>query len=304
MLVKQHRIKAPPTLHIDEADPFAWIRFLAGLVWGNDPRRMNRALATYTSELMGILREVARQPAPPVTLEGLGRRLAIPPAELARMPGSAAFYTSFFAQPDTTYRLLDETVFDPIGHFRTVAEAPSSEQLLIDFTKAVQGGAFYAGIMLALVTMLKLRHPEIPASLNRAIAILESLKARGLMSLPSDRTLLTAWKNWRHMAPLWAALTGSVQAAQSDGLCGFSAGLETLQDPARLGRVLGHAKWFRSFATTFVPDHATAPLIPEAEALQIITGAPEMEPPLSGLARIDLEVAQSYQAPTRKFFPV
>ncbi len=294
--------RVPPTLEIDERDRFAWLRFLAGSVWGGDPRKMNRALAIYSSELLGLLREVSRQPAPPVTLEALSQQMGIPAAELARMPGSAVFYTSFFAEPVATARALDERVFEPIGHFRTVAEAPGSEQLLLEYSRSFRDGAFYAGTMLALTATLERRHPDIPASLNRSIAILEGWKARGLMRLPSDRTLLSAWKTWRHVAPLWAAFSVEFQDARTSGLSNFAAGLETLQDPVRLGHLLGCAKWFRRFAISFMPERAAAPLIPPAEALEIICHASEEEPSLAALPEADLAAARSYQAPTRKFY--
>jgi hypothetical protein len=300
--VKPPRIKVPPVLEVDEADPFACLRVLAGLVWGGDQRRMNHALVTYASELIAILRDVAKEPVTPMTMEALGRRLNIPLDELARMPGSAAFYTAFFAQPRAASQSLYEGIFEPSGHFRMVAEAPGSQQLLQDFTKATQGGAFIAGVLLAIVAMLAHRHPEVPASLNRAIAVLEGWSARGTMRLPSDRTLLSAWKSWRHLAPLWAACTGEFQNARGSNLTEFAASLETLQDQARLSRLLGHAKWFRSFATTFVPEHASAPLVPIGDAVDIVARAAEEEPPLAALPPADLEAAKSYRAPTRKFF--
>jgi hypothetical protein len=300
--VKPPRIKVPPTLEVDEADRFVCLRVTAGMVWGGDQRRMNHALVTYAAELMADLRDAAEQPMRPTTLEALGQQLGIPPAELARMPGAATFYTSFFGEPEDTSRALYQTVFEPAGHLRSVAEAPGSQQLLLDYTKAVQGGAFYAGTMLLLVAMLAQRHPEVPASINRAIAIMEGWSARGLMRLPSDRTLLSAWKNWRHLAPLWAADAGAFQHARATKLSDFSAGLEAMLEPARLSRMLGEAKWFRSFATTFVPEHASAPLVPAGDALEIIAKAPEEEPCFAPLPPADLEAALRYRAPTRKFF--
>ena len=300
--MKPPRVKLPPTLEIDEADPFAWLRFIAGSIWAGDRRKMDRALATYSSELLAILRDVAEQPAAPVTMETLGNRLGIAPAELTRMPGSAAFYTSFFTQSREATQSVFQNVFEPSGHFRTVAEAPGSQQLVLDYGKALQGGAFYAGLLLIIVAMLAQRHPELPPSLRRAIAVLEGWSARGLMQLPSDRTLISAWKNWRHVAPLWAAYAGEFQDARASNLSSFAAGLEALQDPVRLGRLLGHAKWFRTFGTSFIPEHATAPLIPPGDAVEIIAKAAEEMPPLAPLPPADVEVVRNYRAPTNKFF--
>ncbi len=294
--------QGPPILAIDTKDPFAWLRIVAGFVWGGDRRKMDLALATYSSELLGILREVAREPMQPTTLAALAQRLGLSPAELSRMPGCAVFYTSFFAQPGAAARALDERVFEPVGHFRAAAEAPGSERLVRDYAKAVEGGAFHAGVLLLLVAMLAHCHPDVPASLNRALAILGRWRERRLMHLPSERALLQGWKAWRHVAPLWAAFGAEFQDARRGSLSDFAAGLEALQDPARLGRVLGHAKWFRRFATTFVPEHASGPLIPPGLALQIVCDAPEEEVPFAPLPEADVEAARRYQAPTRKFF--
>ena len=40
--------KTPPTLAIDVNDRFAWMRLVVALAWGGEPRKMDRALATYS----------------------------------------------------------------------------------------------------------------------------------------------------------------------------------------------------------------------------------------------------------------
>jgi hypothetical protein len=219
------------------------------------------------------------------------------------MPGSAAFYAVLYGDPAGTSRELWRTVFDPIGHFRTIADAPGRDRVVQDLARAIESGAFLAGVLLMLVAKLAQRHPEVGASLNRAVTVMRGWSARGLMKVPSDRTLFFAWERWRHLAPLWVAVTGEVQQARSPGRTLFAAHLEVLHDPVRLKRMLGDAKWFRSFAVSFIPERATAPLIPPGKALRIIAEVEEVEPELTPLPPDDLAAAKAYRAPTRKFFP-
>lgn len=239
---------------------------------------------------------------PPATLGELAAQLRIPASKLAGLPGALPHYSSIFNQPMATYRMLDETLFQEIGHHRTAAAAPSSEQLTRDFARAYSDGASHASTMLGVVATLAHCHPNLPASLNRAITIMESWKERGIIEAPSDRTLLSAWKNWRHVAPIWTAFRFEVKIAATSGLSELSATLEAMHNPIILDRVLGHAKWFRRFGTTFIPDHGSAPLIPPSEAVEIIARSPEQTPPLIFLDEADLEAARRHQAPTRKFF--
>jgi hypothetical protein len=123
------------------------------------------------------------------------------------------------------------------------------------------------------------------------------------MAVPSEGKLWAAWKDWRHLALLWAAVTGGVQQAQAPGFTPHAAGMEALHDPARLREMLSHAVWFRSFAISFVPERATAPLIPPEGALQIVADVEEIEPNLAPLPPEDLAAATvGYRAPTKKFF--
>jgi hypothetical protein len=276
------------------------MRVVGAMAWGGDPRKMDHALATYSSEFLGMMREVSPLPATPPDLETLSRRLGLRPDELARMPGSAAFYGSFYGDPHGTSRELWRTVFDPAGHFRAVADAPGRDRLVQDFARAIQGGAFFAGVLLLLVARLAQRHPEVGASLNRAVSVMQGWSARGVMKVPSDKTLFSAWTEWRHLAPLWAAFGAEFQQVRALGFAPFAAGLETLHDPVRLRQTIRHAKWFRSFAVSFSSKRNGDPLIPPGEALQIIADVEALEPDLPPLPPDDLAAAKAHRAPTRK----
>jgi hypothetical protein len=300
MRMAPQRPESARTLTFDIDDEFAWMRWIAALAWGADPREMNEALATYCSELFALLRDVSKQQAPPANLRALSDSLGVSPEDLARMPGSERYYGSFLSRPLETRRLLFRTVFQPAGDYRAVADAPGINHLLQQYRIAVQGGGTFAGALLMIVAALAKNHPDTPASLSRALAVMEGWSTRGLMNVPTERTLKEAWKKWRHLAPLWAATTVNLLSVRADGMAPYAAGLEMLQDRERFGQMLGHAKWYRSFAVSFVPPHSTAPLVPSDVAMEIAARVPEIEPDLV-LPPEDLAVAKLYRAPTRKY---
>lgn len=295
--------RTPPELLVDLQDPFGWMRIVAAMGWNGERQKLDQTLATYSAEWLGVLREEGKRPNQPLNLHALSRKLGIPPGELLRMPASAAFYARFFGDPRGVAASLEDRVFNPAGHYRAVAEAPGREQLLTEYARAIEGGAYLAGVQLCLVAMMAEHHPEVPASLNRAIAIMINGAILGPTKVPSDRSLWSAWTKWRHIAPLWAAHIGEFQDAHTPGCLPLAAGFEVLHQPAKLQRLLSHAKWFSSFAVGFVPEGAKTPLIPVTEALRVVANVPEIRPPMAPLPPELLAIAAAYRAPTRKFFP-
>jgi hypothetical protein len=217
------------------------------------------------------------------------------------MPGTSLFFDSYFSKPLENMRAVMRGIFEPAGHFRAVARAPGREQMLLDYQRAAEGGAFFAGVLLSIVAVLARHHPDAPASLNRAIAVMQGWSERRLMKVPTERTLLAEWKKWRHLAPLWASAIGNQQQTQNrGGLSPAGAALEALLDPIRLRQTLGHSKSFRTFSGSFVPDRAREPLIPLDISVAIVAQVEEIAPPLAPLPPADLAAAKRYRAPTRK----
>jgi hypothetical protein len=294
--------KTPPTLKIDINDQFAWMRMLVALTWGGEPRKMDQALATLAAEGLGVLHELKQLPFAVLDLQALSRALDLPAGEVARMPGAATFYQTAFTDPVRSAADLSRQVFYPAGHFRTVAQAPGLDRLLADLQRANDRGAYLAGILLLLIATMAERHPEISASLNRAVAAIHASSNRGVGKLPSDRTLMEIWKTWRHLAPLWAAYALELQRTLALGFTVDAAGLEVMHDPERLRRILSSAAWFRSFAESFSSERAGAPLIPPGKALRLIADVEKANPELEPLTAEELAAAKAYLAPTRKFF--
>jgi hypothetical protein len=153
-----------------------------------------------------------------------------------------------------------------------------------------------------LLTIAKLDewHADVPASLNRAAAVLEAAWIREHGECPSN--LMEIWKQWRHLAPLWASYAIEYRNALASGLTPVAAELESLHDATRLRRVLGGAEWFRCFAESFSANRAPTSLIPSGEALRIISDAGLIKPDIKPHVAEDLAAAKTYRAPTRKFF--
>lgn len=301
--MKQQRSTPLVPLTIEASDRFAWMHLLAAFVWGGNKRKMDHALATYSSEFLGIWTEWPDRRKAPVTVAAVAKQVGVEPEELLRMPRSAAFAATALSDPQGARRTLDAAVFKPAGHFRSVAEAPGSIKLLEDYENAANGGAMLAGTVLLLTAIMAQHHPDLPASQSRSIEIIESMFGRGEMAAFSGRTIKHFWKEWRHVAPLWAAVTGNIQIMQQQGFTPHAAGIETLQSPESLGRVIAHAKWFHEFATTFIPARGQGPIIDPKDVVAIISSIPAEAPPLARLRPVDVKAARAYRAPTVKYHP-
>lgn len=295
--------QGPPNLSLDVNEPEAWLRFNAALAWEGDPSKLNQTLSTFSAKIMGSLRNQWSTGDTPRDLRAMARKMNISEDNLARMPQVQKYYLPFFTQPLRTFLRLRRKVFAPAGHYGAVADAPGAERLTEDFELACRQAGKCAGTLLSLVAILDRHHPGVPATLNRAIAIMQSWSTRGLTDVPVDRTIKTYWLRWRHVAPLWASSIGNVQQAQACELPSFEATLEFLHDPVRLQTMVAHAKWFRSFATSHVSENAKYPIIPDLEAMRIIADVAERSPPLAPLSDADLEAAKRYRAPTNKYDP-
>jgi hypothetical protein len=62
-------------------------------------------------------------------------------------------------------------------------------------------------------------------------------------------------------------------------------------------QMMGWAHWFRRFAVSHTPAGAAKPLLTEREAVLMISGVAETEPPLGPLPSALLEAATGYRAP-------
>ena len=302
-MAKTVKPNTPPTLAIDVDDRFAWMRLIVVMASGGEPRKMERALATLASEGLGILLELNKQPPrAALDLPALSRLLDLGVDELARMPGAPTFYRSYFTDPDRSARALMHDVFVPVGHFRAVADAPELDRLVKDLERAIGRGAYLAGALLTLVATIARHHPEMTASLNRAITVMEAWPVRGVRELPSE-TSCKVWTTWRHLAPLWAAYAAEFLDAGNAGFTAAPRGSKRCTTRCACG---GSWATRSGSAPSPCPSSRSAPkgpLVPPGKALLIAADVEELEPYLPPLPPDDLAAAKAYRAPTRKFFP-
>jgi hypothetical protein len=237
--------------------------------------------------------------------EGIARaaqRFGVTPDEVLSMPHSRAIVAEAFrVWPEMQAEIqsrIEHELFRPAGGFQSVAAAPGASVLTDEMQKAASGGAFACGLLLLIVARLAAFHPEAPASLNRGLAVLEAWRALNpLLKLPADRTIKAAWREWSGIAPLWAALAGTVELAARGSADPNEAAVRALEDAASRRRMIGWAKWFRRFAVTYKPLGAAKPMLLERDAVLITGAVPEVEPPLGPLDPALLKAAVAYRAP-------
>jgi hypothetical protein len=162
-----------------------------------------------------------------------------------------------------------------------------------DFPKAMM-----VGHLLCLIRTIEAHHQDLRPSLNLAAWIVEQLHerkphvARRPQRAPSNPK--AQWARWKGIAPLCAATLLARAEAMHDGV----DPRHHLAEPAVMRRLLGHARWFRRWASGHMALGSGSALIPEAEAAQYATDAPAIEPRFRPLGSAELEIAHLYQAPS------
>jgi len=155
---------------------------------------------------------------------------------------------------------------------------------------ANRGGAV-AGLIILYCSIIQECHPEITASYNRAGHIVQYLHDQRRIVVGGDRERKKAWREWRGVGHIWAALlTGMIVNEE-----------QPVGHPSRLGAdpstIMAWAQWFRHFATTHSAVGATSPLVPPHEAVVIQCGIDAVRPPLAPLREDIRRAAFGYRAP-------
>ena len=277
-----------PVIEFDPRPPEAAIAMYAAATWPNDRARQQQWLAVQQAVLITKLRN------PPAHLRAAdisrvqedSQRRERDPAEVAK---------------ENRGILLDTAMarFEAIGGLGTVVEAPAYQALVADVVSSAHGAARRAGEVLLTVACMQEHHPELPPSVNRAMAVIEKRYSRpGARKLAdvNERGLKDAWRDGRSTAPLWAALVFHEHAISGRGLPIGSAFL----DPLHRHLVLAAAAWFREFAGKFQPKRAREPLIPIDDTLELRVGVDAAQPLLLPLPSELLDVAKKYTVKTIK----
>lgn len=181
---------------------------------------------------------------------------------------------------------VGDTLFEPNGGWKgiAVADVPDSDLCLMH---AANKGALLCGLTLHLIARMAADPAVSGASINKAMAVQVKL-------LPvSLRTLKIYWGRWSAIAHLWAGLLEAAQLTD----CAIQPLDELLnlydiiaQRPAT---VVGHACWFRDFATTYKPPQYSGTILPRSAALKLVGDAEPLAPTLRPLSPRELAAAAS-----------
>lgn len=271
------------TLIYDPESPAAIIELLCVAVWPNNQKRRGELLATLCGVLFGSLQD--------------------PP------PGFPNLSDAHKLRMRTEW---EQKIFQPTGGFKTIANAPSWEQLWREMGKAYTPALIAGEILFRLAAMVE-HHSDIRPSLNRVMAIIEAnfLEKRNDKSIVADwvygpasnrpifneRALKAIWKRWKCVAPLWAGFYYEDRVLKltlwpdADHIL-----LHDDKTSLRMQYILQTASWFREFAVKFRADRARVDevLIPEAEALMLRPVAAPLKPRLLALGGHLLVAAEKY----------
>lgn len=299
----------PPVVSIDPRDPFAGVHLVAALGWPQSESNRNGALATFWADIQARIDtdgDQRAEAAVAAALQAAADAHGCTLADILSLPGAREFEAE--ARRDLVESVTKgamEALLRPAGGMRAVADAPGLDAINEQARQAQRSGAI-AGQALCLIASIAHVHPDIPASMSRTWAVMRAgpLPRELLVGRPKllgdHAGLIRFWQEWCGIAPLHAA----VQLWFMDSRLAPNPRAEMeamLSTPQGVGTVLGWAKWFRAWGTSFRPDRArlgTTLIPPETAHLYDSKGAgvPELQPPLRYLSDAQLAAARQYKA--------
>jgi hypothetical protein len=283
-----------PVVQIDLESRFAGWQVKAIMHWPNDQLARNNFLVTVAAGAMQhvqdelprrvdrMLPDIASRVAATSGLPiGIARALVAAQASPALV--EAAVWTITVE--------IDWELFRPSGGYGRVAAAEGMEAI----QKATKGqGTFGAacGMLLTYIVRLATHHPDIPASLNRAIYIWVNCAKKDGRRIPAERDRKTMWTRWGGVSPLWAAGAFCYAAAKAPG----SPHL-TYHDPDFRREMISVSLWLADFAVRFKAIGARTPLLSEDEVVRVDCNLDAVRPEIPPLTDEELTWARSYRAP-------
>lgn len=280
----RRRAQQPPApLDFDPAAPDAFMWVMAAMAYPRSRRRQEQAVSTWHLDAAGHARDVAPKVAQmgrEAAEAAFWRDLGLSPEAGAFAPWTAE-HVARMAAPEDAYRHAMAGWQRVPAPEKTAADAPGTLAILRDVQATVDGGAHHAGFLLMTVATLNKLHPEVDASLSRAMAVCAAA-ARAEGRKPRDtRTLKRAWKDWRSSAPLVAAhmMVAMFLHDHMPGDVGVELpAQEALLHPQGPGFIVRMAAWFRDFGLNFTPRNAKEPLLSAAECPAMPAGTEPLEP--------------------------
>jgi hypothetical protein len=269
-------------VEIDAGARGADIHVMAAVAWPHDEQRRRQWLAA----LSGLALHRLAQPKPEIreALQDAAERQAGESGQDAAATLSAA--------SAAVEAYIRGTLFDPAGGLETLVEAPAMRALLGEADENRRLGLL-AGEALFILAVMTVHHPELPPSLNRAMAVMEAHPGR--QPYRNERMLKEVWPQWRAVAPFWAARLALAAALGADPNKPRPPAPTAEKRAEWLRAVLGLTEGFRQFAARYKPARGQGPLIPEGEAVEFRAGVPVITPMLKPLQPALLETARGYK---------
>lgn len=287
---------AAPVVEIDFESPLSVIHLTALACWPRDRRRRGEALVTWAAQILGLLESSALGEA---GMENLiqtsatkaAAQMGITVENLLALPHARDVVAQARAIPEELNRMVVTELFNPGGGWLAVGAAAMQGNVQQRFEAAHRSGIL-AGLIILYCATIRKHHPEMTASYNRAMHIVQTQHARGKIAIGGDRERKKAWKESRGVGHVWAAICCGLVVDDQLQACG-----NFVVQPVAVRAIVGWAQWFREFATTHMAVGAVSPLVPPNEAVVINTEPLMIEPPLTPL-REDIRLAAlRYRAP-------
>lgn len=288
--------RTPPVVEINVNSQLAAIHLNALACWPRDRRRRGEALVIWAAQILGVLEgsalgEAGMERLIQTSATKAAAQMGITVENLLALPHSRDIVAQARAIPGELNRMVRTELFEPGGEWLAMSSAAMQGRVGEYFEDAQRNG-IVAGLIVLYCAIIRKHHPEMTASYNRAMHIVQTLHASGKIAVGGDRERKQAWKECRGIGHVWAAICcGLVIDEQLQASGGFFV------QPVAVRAIVGWAQWFRQFATTHMAVGAVNPLVPPHEAVVINTEPLMIEPPLTPL-REDIRLAAlGYRAP-------
>jgi hypothetical protein len=296
MKVQPASRKSAPVAEFDPDNVFALVHLLSVAAWPPDSRRRGEAMVTWAASINGINESVGFNK---LSMEALitdsaakaAAMMGLPPETLLALPHAREIVVAARALPGHVQDMVETQLFNPGGGWPTTANAAYQGRVGERYDAAGRAG-IVAGYIILFCAQLREYHPQITAGYNRAFYMVERLKSLGVIPAGADRKRKEAWKEFRCVGHIWAAI---ILALEADRLAGAAA--DSFVSRPGLKRTLGWAQWFRDFATKNQAQGAQHPLVRPHEAVELRVGVTAEKPPLQPLSGPALTAAREYKAP-------
>lgn len=188
-------------------------------------------------------------------------------------------------------RRIKAEIIKPLGGIAAVARAPSINEIIREMER-VRRITNLVGTITCFAAQLDCFHKDLSSSLGRSWAILEAERRPGKIHIPSDRSAFrkTMWDERSCVGPLCAAYVTAIS------MYGGREDWDVMRPQGDVRDILAWAKWFRRWATTFVPKRSPnkKAFIPDDDAVIYDTDVVEAMPPIAALSPARLQAALTY----------